>query len=65
MRFAERLHQLGQLDLNALQRVQEAQAASPEKPDYQILLERGLARESDVLALLGDEFGMPVVELEN
>lgn len=65
MRFAERLLKLGQIDLGAMQRLQEAQAATPDRPDYQILLERGLAKESDILALLSDDFGMPVVELEH
>src|SRR4051812_19694098 len=65
MRFSERLLKLGQIDLGAMQRLQEAQAAAPDRPEYQLLLERSLAKETDVLALLSEDFGMRVVDLEH
>ena len=65
MSIAERLLERGQIDMNGLQRLHEARALTPDRPEHQILIEKGLANESDVLALLADDFGIPIVELEN
>jgi general secretion pathway protein E/type IV pilus assembly protein PilB len=65
MSIAERLLERGQIDMNALQRLHEARALTPDRAEHQILIEKGLANESDVLAMLADDFGIPIVELEN
>jgi general secretion pathway protein E/type IV pilus assembly protein PilB len=65
MPLAERLLERGQIDTAGLQRLQEARAAMPDRPEHQILLEKGLAKEGDILAALADDFGIPLVELEN
>jgi general secretion pathway protein E/type IV pilus assembly protein PilB len=65
MSIAERLLERGQIDMNALQRLHEARALTPDRAEHQILIEKGLANESDVLKMLADDFGIPIVELEN
>src|SRR5437016_6981475 len=41
----------------------EAHAAVPGKPLHELLIEKGYAREEDVLPRLADEFGMELVDL--
>src|SRR5262245_9151518 len=41
----------------------EAHAAAPGKALHEILIEKGFAREEDVLPVLADEFGMELVDL--
>src|SRR5262249_15792875 len=48
-----------------LPRLAEAQASAPSRPVHELVIERGFAREEDVLAVLADEFGMEVVDLTN
>jgi len=48
-----------------LPRLAEAQASAPSRPVHELMIERGFAREEDVLAVLADEFGMEVVDLTN
>src|SRR5262249_38166074 len=51
------------LPAGELARVAEAQAAAPGKPLHELLIEKGFAKEDDVLAALADEFGMDLVDL--
>src|SRR2546421_8015218 len=63
MQLAQRLVKRGALPVGELARVAEAQAATPTKPLHELLIERGFAKEEDVLAALADEFGMELVDL--
>src|SRR5437868_14501092 len=63
MQLAQRLVQKGLLSEAELSRVVEAQAAAPTKPLHELLIERGFAKEEDVLQALADEFGMELVDL--
>ncbi|MCI0456605.1 MAG: type II secretion system ATPase GspE [Gemmataceae bacterium] len=51
---------LQQQDLTSLS---EVQAATPTKPVHELLIERGFAREEDVLAALAEECGMELVDV--
>src|SRR5262245_16959471 len=63
MTLAQRLAQQGHLSEAELPRVAEAQAANPDTPLHQLLIEKGFAKEDHVLAALADEFGLEVVDL--
>jgi general secretion pathway protein E/type IV pilus assembly protein PilB len=63
MQLAQRLVKRGILPPAALARVGEAQAADPGKPLHELLIEKGFAKEEDVLAALADEFGLELVDL--
>jgi general secretion pathway protein E/type IV pilus assembly protein PilB len=63
MQLAQRLVKKGILPAAEMARVAEAQAAAPGKPIHEILIEKGFAKEEDVLAALADEFGMDLVDL--
>src|SRR5262249_3323097 len=63
MQLVQRLVNQGRLAAAELDRLKEAQAAAPAKPVHVILIERGFAKEEHVLAALGEEFGMDVVDL--
>jgi type II secretion system protein E len=63
MLLAQRLVQQGHLAATELDRLKEAQAAAPSKLVHEILIERGFVKEEHVLAALGEEFGMEVVDL--
>src|SRR5262245_56948643 len=63
MQLAQRLVKKGILPVGELARVAEAQAAAPTKPLHELLVEKGFAKEEDVLAALADEFGMDLVDL--
>jgi general secretion pathway protein E/type IV pilus assembly protein PilB len=63
MQLAQRLVKKGLLPAGELTRVLEAQAAAPSKPLHELLIEKGFAKEEDVLAALADEFGMELVDL--
>jgi type II secretion system protein E len=45
--------------------VREAQKSAPGKPVHTILLERGFAKEEQLLPALADQFGMELVDLTN
>jgi general secretion pathway protein E/type IV pilus assembly protein PilB len=51
---------LQQQDLTSLS---EVQAAAPTRPVHELLIERGFAREEDVLAALAEECGMELVDV--
>src|SRR5437764_2525584 len=63
MQLAQRLVKKGVLPAAELARVAEAQAATPTKPLHELLIEKGFAKEEQVLAALADEFGMDLVDL--
>src|SRR3954452_19830169 len=64
MQLAQRLVRRGVLKPEDLARVAEVQAATPPPPPlHELLIERGFAKEDDVLAALADEFGMELVDL--
>jgi general secretion pathway protein E/type IV pilus assembly protein PilB len=63
MALAQRLIRKGILSEDDLPRLAEAQAAAPEKPVHALLIERGFAKEADVLHALAEEFGMDLVDL--
>jgi general secretion pathway protein E/type IV pilus assembly protein PilB len=63
MQLAQRLVRRGVLKPEDLARVAEVQAATPSRPLHELLIERGFAKEDDVLAALADEFGMELVDL--
>jgi type II secretion system protein E len=63
MQLVQRLIKRGVLPASELTRVSEAHFAAPGKPLHELLIERGFAKEEDVLAALADEFGMELVDL--
>jgi general secretion pathway protein E/type IV pilus assembly protein PilB len=65
MQLAQRLIDKGLMAAADLPRLAEAQASAPSRPVHELVIERGFAREEDVLAVLADEFGMEVVDLTN
>jgi general secretion pathway protein E/type IV pilus assembly protein PilB len=65
MQLLQRLLQKGVLAEADLVRVEEARAAAPATPLHELLIERGLAKEEDVLPLLAEEFGMEMADLTN
>jgi general secretion pathway protein E/type IV pilus assembly protein PilB len=65
MQLAQRLVRRGVLKVEDLARVAELQAGAPSRPLHELLVERGFAKEEDVLAGLAEEFGMDLVDLTN
>ncbi|HKB41743.1 MAG TPA: type II secretion system ATPase GspE [Gemmataceae bacterium] len=65
MQLAQRLVKKGVLSAQDLPRLAEEHAAAPSKPLHQLLIERGFAKEEDVLPLLAEELGMDLVDLTN
>jgi general secretion pathway protein E/type IV pilus assembly protein PilB len=63
MQLAERLVERGVMPAGSLPQLAEAQAAAPGKPLHEILIERGFAKEEQVLAALGEFLGMDVIDL--
>jgi general secretion pathway protein E/type IV pilus assembly protein PilB len=63
MNLAQRLVRKGVLNPNDLARVAEAQNAAPTKHLHELLIERGFAKEEQVLPALAEEFGMDLVDL--
>jgi general secretion pathway protein E/type IV pilus assembly protein PilB len=63
MQLLQRLVRKGILSQADLPRVTEAQAALAGKPVHEVLIEKGFAKEEDVLPLLAEEFGMDLVDL--
>src|SRR5262249_45865275 len=46
-----------------LPRLTEVQAANPDKPIHEIIIEKGFVKEDHVLEALAEEFGLDVVDL--
>jgi len=65
MQLLQRLLEKGMLAEADVPRVNEARAATPDKAIHEIIIEKGYAKEQDVLAALADEFGMELVDLTN
>src|SRR6516225_7303129 len=63
MQLAQRLVRRGVLKPEDLARVAEVQAATPSRPLHELLIERGFAKEEEVLAALAEEFGMELIDL--
>jgi type II secretion system protein E len=63
MHLLQRLVRQGVLSQGDLSRIAEAQAALPGKPVHEVLIEKGFAKEEQVLPLLAEEFGMDLVDL--
>ncbi len=63
MSLVEQLVQKGLLQESDLKSLAEVQAAAPNKPLHELLIERGFAREDDVLTALAEECGLELVDL--
>jgi general secretion pathway protein E/type IV pilus assembly protein PilB len=63
MSLVQRLIQKGALQETDRVSLEEVCAANPEKPIHELLIEKGFAREEDVLNTLAEEFGMDLVDL--
>src|SRR5262245_24585293 len=63
MQLAQRLVKKGVLSAQDMPRLAEEHAAAPNKPLHQLLIEKGFAKEEDVLPVLADELGMDLVDL--
>jgi general secretion pathway protein E/type IV pilus assembly protein PilB len=63
MQLLQRLVRKGVLAQDILPRVTEAHTSAADRPLHEVLIERGFAKEEDVLAALADEFGMDLVDL--
>src|SRR5437867_2345419 len=65
MQLVQRLVRKGLLSESDLGRVVEAQLTAPAKPLHELLIERGFAKELDVLAALAEELGLELADLTN
>src|SRR4051812_1658294 len=65
MQIVQKLIQQGVLHEGDGAVIAAAQKATPDKPIHQIILEKSLAKEEDVLPVLALEFGMKLVDLHN
>src|SRR5258708_30861136 len=63
MQLAQRLVRRGVLKPDELGRMAEAHAQAPSRPLHELLVERGFAKEDEVLAALAEEFGMELIDL--
>src|SRR6266481_6100254 len=63
MQLTERLVKKGLIAEGDLSRIYEAQAATPDRPVHELLVEKGFVKEEDVLSALAEELGMDVVDL--
>jgi general secretion pathway protein E/type IV pilus assembly protein PilB len=63
MQLLQQLMKNGLLQEKDLAAIAEAQAAAPNRPLHELLVERGFIKEEAVLPVLADEFGMELVDL--
>jgi general secretion pathway protein E/type IV pilus assembly protein PilB len=64
MQLLQRLLEKGLMTDEDVARLKEARAvAPPDKPLHELIIEKGFAKEEQVLAELADEFGMELVDL--
>lgn len=63
MQLLQRLVRRGVLSTTDIAKVLEAHALIPNKAVHELIVERGFAKEEDVLPALAEEFGMDVVDL--
>jgi general secretion pathway protein E/type IV pilus assembly protein PilB len=65
MFLLQRLRERGHLSDADAKRAEEAQAAEPNRPLHEILLEKGIGSELNVLSALAEEFGLEFVDLSH
>jgi type II secretion system protein E len=65
MQLLQQLVRKGVIQEHDVDLITQAQKAAPDKPIHQIVLEKGLAKEEQILPVLAEEFGMRVVDLTN
>jgi general secretion pathway protein E len=65
MFLLQSLIEKGQLSEADARRAEEAQAAEPNRPIHEILLERGIGNELHVLQALAEQFGLEFVDLSH
>jgi general secretion pathway protein E/type IV pilus assembly protein PilB len=63
MNLVQILVQNGAMPATEVVRLQEAISAAPGKPLHVLIIEKGFAKEEDVLPLLAEQFGMDLVDL--
>lgn len=63
MSLVQRLMDKGLLQEADRLSLEEVRAANPERPVHDLLIEKGFAREEDVLTALAEEFGMELIDL--
>jgi general secretion pathway protein E/type IV pilus assembly protein PilB len=63
MFLLQRLREKGQLSDADLRRAEEAVAAAPDRPAYEVLIEKGIGKEDAILQALAEEFGLELVDL--
>jgi general secretion pathway protein E/type IV pilus assembly protein PilB len=63
MNLVNLLMQKGALRESDMPKVQEALRDAPGKPLHTVLMEKGFVKEEEVLPLLGEQFGMDVVDI--
>jgi type II secretion system protein E len=63
MNLVNLLIQKGAMRESDLPKVQEALRDSPGRPLHTVLMEKGFAKEEDVLPLLSEQFGMEIIDL--
>ena len=63
MNLVNLLIQKGAMRDTDLPKVQEALRDAPNRPLHSVLMEKGFAKEEDVLPILGEQFGMEVSDL--
>src|ERR1700747_2786844 len=63
MNLVNLLIEKGAMRETDLPKVQEALRDAPNKPLHTVLMEKGFAKEEDVLPVLGQQFGMEIVDL--
>ncbi len=63
MSLVQQLVDKGVLQPQDLTSVAEVQAAAPHRPIHELLIERGFAREEDVLPALAEECGLDLVDI--
>jgi type II secretion system protein E len=63
MQLAQHLAKKNLLSPDDLARLAEVRAAAPTEPLHKLLIERGFAKEEDVLAALSEELGIELVDL--
>src|SRR5690349_16044782 len=63
MQLAQHLAKKNLLSADDLARLAEVRAAAPTEPLHKLLIERGFAKEEDVLTALAEELGIELVDL--
>jgi len=63
MQLLQRLVRRGVLSHTDVGKILEAHALAPHRPIHDLIVEKGFAKEEDVLPALAEEFGMDVVDL--